>query len=225
MWPLLNARNDRSPSAFDKLARGRTHITSVTLSPHPLPQTIPKSGKIMSKRLLLVIGALVLFGATWAVVRRILPSSIDYRGQKIKLTKFYLDYDDYKNDPYNIDPSETERVQRLVSEAPIAHSFASRKDAATAVFEVKFPGYGAGGFGGATKDSDGSLNGFVVEIPRTNKSRYFIFRNHHGNYTLVDDFVMADAWGVETVQEDNGNLVYSTASGEPKLVHPILANK
>jgi hypothetical protein len=36
---------------------------------------------------------------------------------------------------------------------------------------------------------------------------------------------MADAWGVETVQEDNGNLVYSTASGEPKLVHPILANK
>jgi hypothetical protein len=176
----------------------------------------------MSKRILLVIGAVALLAATWAVVRRMLPSSIDYRGQKIKLTKFYLDYDDYKNDPENIDPSETERVQRLVSEAPIAHSFASRKDAARAVFEVRFPGYGAGGFGGAIKDVDGSLNGFTVEIPRTDKSRYFIFRNDHGTYTLVDDFVMADPWGMETVGEENGKLVYRTASGEPKLVHPIV---
>ena len=179
----------------------------------------------MSTRLLLVIGAIVLCAATWAAVRRVLPSSIDYRGQKIKLTKFYLDYDDYKNDPGNIDPSETERVQRLVSEAPIAHSFASRKDAATAVFEVKFPGYGAGGFGGAIKDSDGSLNGFTVEIPRANKNRYFIFRNDHGTYTLVDDFVVADPWGIATVREENGTLVYSTASGEPKLTHPVMQKK
>jgi hypothetical protein len=179
----------------------------------------------MSKRLLLVIGAFVLLAATWAVVRRILPSSIDYRGQKIKLTKFYLDYDDYKNDPDNIAPSETERVQRLVSEAPIAHSFASRKDAASAVFEVKFPGYGAGGFGGSIQDADGSLNGFTVEIPRANKNRYFIFRNHHGTYELVDDFTMADPWGIETVREEDGRLFYSTASGEPKLVHPIMQEK
>ena len=176
----------------------------------------------MQKRFFLVIGAFVLLAATWAVVRRILPSSIDYRGQKIKLTKFYLDYDEYKNDPDNIDPSETERVQRLVSEAPIAHSFASRKDAATAVFEVKFPGYGAGGFGGAIHEADGTLNGFTVEIPRSDKCRYFIFRKDHGSYTLVDDFITANPWGFETVREENGNLIYSTAAGEAKLTHPIL---
>ncbi|MCU1302822.1 MAG: hypothetical protein JWQ87_3106 [Candidatus Sulfotelmatobacter sp.] len=175
----------------------------------------------MFKRLVLVIGACVLLAAAWAVVRRMLPSSIEYRGQKIKLTRFYLDYDDYKNDPNNIDPSETERVQRLVSEAPIARSFASRKDAANAVFKVKFPGYGSGSFG-PMRQGDKSLNGFVVEIPRTNRSRYFIFRNDHGGYTLIDNFVMADPWGIYTVREENGKLVYCTASGEPKLVRPMI---
>jgi hypothetical protein len=175
----------------------------------------------MFKRFVLVIGVVVLLAGTWAVARKALPSSIEYRGQKIKLTKFYLDYDDYKNDPDNIDPSETERVQRLVSEAPMARSFASRRDAVTAVFDVKFPGYGTGGLG-SLQENDQSLNGFVVEIPRSDKSRYFIFRNDRGRYTLVDDFVLSDPWGIQSVREENGKLVYSTASGEAKLVHPLM---
>lgn len=177
------------------------------------------------KRTLLAIGIIVCLATAWAVMRRILPSSVEYRGQKIKLTKYYLDYDDYKNDPDNIDPSETGRVQRLVSEAPIARSFASRRDAVDAVFKVMFPGYGVGGFGGAIKDSDGSLNGFSVEIPRAGKNRYFIFRNTHGNYELVDDFIDLDTLQIETVREEHGNLVYCTASGEPKLIHPITKAK
>jgi|HubBroStandDraft_5_1064220.scaffolds.fasta_scaffold16113_3 hypothetical protein len=179
----------------------------------------------MLKRFLLVVGAFVLLSAAWAYVRTILPSSVDYRGQKIKLTKFYLDYDEYKNDPNNIDPSETERVQRLVAEAPIAHSFASRKDATHAVFDIKFPGYAAGSFGGPIQDGNGALNGFLVEIPRADKCRYFVFRNDHGTYTLVDDFTSADPWGIQSVREDHGNLIYSTASGDPKLVHPIMLKK
>jgi hypothetical protein len=47
-------------------------------------------------------------------------SEIDYRGEKIKLSKPYRDYDEYKNDPDNIHPSETARVQGLVMSAPIA---------------------------------------------------------------------------------------------------------
>jgi hypothetical protein len=163
--------------------------------------------------------------AAWALVRRILPSTIEYRGQKVKLTKFYLDYEDYKDDPDNIDPSENDRVQRMVAEAPIAHSFASRKAAVDAVFEIKFPGYGSGGFGGPIQTSEGSLNGLLVEIPRSDKARYFIFRNTHGNYVLVDDFAASDALEIETVREEQGNLVYSTAAGERRLVHPILQSR
>jgi hypothetical protein len=174
------------------------------------------------KRFLLLIGIFISLAAAWAAVRRILPSSIEYRGETIKLTKYYLDYDDYKNDRDNIDGSETQRVQRLVSEAPIARSFASRKDAVQAIFEVKFPGYGAGGFGGGIKESDGALNGFSVEIPRADKSRYFIFRDVRGNYVLVDDFISGDI--LESMHEENGAVVYCTAAGEARLVHPIMKN-
>lgn len=73
-------------------------------------------------------------------------NEIDYRGEKIRLTKSYSDFDDYKNDPENIDPSETARVQRLVMEAPIEREFNSLLDASKAVGEIGFPGYGSGGF-------------------------------------------------------------------------------
>ena len=34
------------------------------------------------------------------------PDAIEYRGERLKLTKAYHDYDDYKEDENNIDPSE-----------------------------------------------------------------------------------------------------------------------
>ena len=171
------------------------------------------------KRLLLIIAVLVALGPAWAFVRRKIPNSIDYRGQQIKLTKYYFDYDDYKNDPDNIDPAEIARVQRMVSEAPIAHSFASRKDAVSAVFEIHFPGYGAGGFG-PIQEGEGALSGFSIEIPRADNNRYFIFRNVHGSYLLVDDF-QSDA-GTQTVREEHGKLVYYTPSRQAKLTRPIM---
>ena len=73
-------------------------------------------------------------------------NEIDYRGERIKLTKAYADYADYKNDPKNIDPSETERVQRMVLGALIAKTFGSRLEASKAIGQIAFPGYGSGGF-------------------------------------------------------------------------------
>jgi hypothetical protein len=55
------------------------------------------------KRAFLVIGSIVGLVAIWSLVIRVLPSYMDYRGEKIKLTKYYLAYDSYKNDPDNID--------------------------------------------------------------------------------------------------------------------------
>ena len=177
------------------------------------------------KQFLLVVGASILLTAGWEGVRRVIPSSVDYRGEKIKLSKFYLDYDDYKNDPHNIDASETERVQRMVSEAPIAHSFASRKDAVNAVFEVRFPGYGVGGFGDSIQKGEGALNGFEVEIPRAGKSRYFIFRNVHGRYVLVDDFIDPGTAAIQSVREEHGTLVYRTTTCATAFVRAILDSK
>ena len=76
------------------------------------------------------IGVLLVMLGIIGCERR--SNEIDYRGEKIKLTKAYADYDEYKNDPDNIDPSETERVQRLVLGAPIARTFGSRLEASKA---------------------------------------------------------------------------------------------
>ena len=110
-------------------------------------------------------------------------NAIDYRGEKIKLTKAYTDYDEYKNDPENIDPSETERVQRLVLAAPIAKTFGSRVEASKAIGQIAFPGYGSGGFIEQSQADGSVLMGFSVEIPRANKERVFCFsRQGRGVY-------------------------------------------
>lgn len=74
-----------------------------------------------------------------------------------------------------IDPSEIERVRRLVINAPIARSFQNRLQASKGIGKIAFPGYGSGGFV-AQQQADGSvLMGFSVEIPIAGKERYFVF--------------------------------------------------
>jgi len=166
-----------------------------------------------------IIVASVFVVLLWWGLPRIIPSSIDYQGQRIKLSKFYFSYEDYKDDPDNIDASETARVQRLVEQAPIAHSFPTLKEAAAGVFEIKFPGYGAGGMG--PRNENGDLVGFVVEIPQSEKSRYFVFKKTSAGYVLIDDFVDSSMPGINHIEEMSGNLVYSMDGRPERLVHAI----
>ena len=130
-----------------------------------------------------------------------------YRGEKIKLSKAYHDYDEYKNDPENIHPSEIERVQKLLIGAPIEHTFLSRLDLFKAVGQVAFPGYGVAS--GGSRLADGSeLLAVTIEIPRANEDRYLLFRGAEGRYELVDDFVRADVPYPFEVREDHGTYVY-----------------
>ncbi len=48
---------------------------------------------------------------------------VEYRGESIRLSRAYYAYEDYKNDPDNIHPDETVRVQRLVTGAPVARTY------------------------------------------------------------------------------------------------------
>ena len=153
------------------------------------------------------------------------PSNeIDYRGEKIKLTKAYASYDDYKNDPENIDPSETERVQRLVLDAPIAKTFGSRLEASKAIGQIAFPGYGSGGFVEQSQPDGTVLMGFSVEVPRASKERYFVFQGKDGVYTLVDDFVYPDSPGLlRSVVRRGNDLVFTSIDGKEAVVRPYVA--
>jgi hypothetical protein len=151
-------------------------------------------------------------------------NEIDYRGEKIKLTKAYADYDEYKNDPDNIDPSETERVQRLVLGAPIARTFGSRLEASKAIGQIAFPGYGSGGFVEQPQADGSVLMGFSVEVPRAGKDRYFVFHGKDGVYALIDDFVYSDRAGLlRSVSRRGNDLVFTSIDGREALVRPYAA--
>lgn len=170
-----------------------------------------------TKRALIVVGGIVAAGLLWTALNRYSPNTIEYRGEKIRLTRYYLDYDDYKNDPNNIDPSETARVQKLVSEAPIAHTFRDRLEIATAIGEISFPGYGSGGFGDWNRD----VIGFTVEIPRSEEGRYFVFKKTSTGYVLVDDFLDSSMPGINRIEESSGNFIYSMDGRPERLVRAM----
>ena len=67
--------------------------------------------------------AVLIFGICWGGFHGRSTDrkpTIDYRGEQFKLTKTYGDYDDYKNDPENLDFSENERVEQAVTQATLA---------------------------------------------------------------------------------------------------------
>jgi hypothetical protein len=139
---------------------------------------------------------------------------IDYHGQKIKLSKSYTTFDDYKNDPSNIARWEIERVQQLVANAPIGSRFETLVDASKAVGRIAFPGYASGGLTETTQADGSVLAGFSVEIPQADKERYFVFRRGEDRaYTLIDDFIIADVGHAQTVDRRGDVLVFRSSDG------------
>jgi hypothetical protein len=145
---------------------------------------------------------------------------IDYRGQKIKLSKSYASWEEYKNDPNNIAPFEIDRVQRLVADAPIGSRFDSLIDASRAVGAIAFPGYGSSGFTDRKQPDGSALTGFSVEIPQAAKERYFVFRGSDGAYTLIDDFIVRETPLVQYVERDGDVLVFRSAEGKEIFTRP-----
>ena|SRR5258706_2279406 len=132
--------------------------------------------------------------------------SVEYRGQRIQLSKAYADFDEYKNDPNNIAAGETERVKELVETAPIAAKYPDRESLVKAVFEIQFPGYGLSSFGDSPQADGSVLSGFAIEVPRAERERIVVFQLKNGSYRLLDDFLGPK--DVMEVQLQAGQLRY-----------------
>jgi hypothetical protein len=165
------------------------------------------------KPLLLVLIALLV---VVLLLRTLLMSSaetIEYQGQRIKLSRAFHDYDEYKNDPDNLATGEVQRVQQLVTNAPIANQFHSRLDVARAVGNIAFPGYGSGSHAVEAQPDGTSLDLWSVEIPKAGRTRYFLFRVRNGVYYLIDDFVHAEQPMIMQVRQAGAALVYAARDG------------
>jgi hypothetical protein len=140
--------------------------------------------------ILLIVGGVVL--VRWTDVERYGSDEIPYRGEAIRLSKKYVEYDDYKNDPNNLALSEIPRVERMMTETRIGPDFADWKDFVKQVFQIKFPGYGLGP-GPKVVAADREFMVEVIEIPQVAKDRYFVLEKIAGGaLRLIDDFVISN---------------------------------
>ncbi len=104
--------------------------------------------------------------------------TIEYQGQRFRLSKPYATYESYKDDPENLDTNELLRIEKLMLELKLPDSFESETAFHLAVLKLKFPGYGMGGFEDSGHTDDGStIFNSAIEIPQTDKERIFITRS------------------------------------------------
>jgi len=141
--------------------------------------------------------------------------TIDYGGQTFKTAKKYWSYEDYKDEPNNLDTNELIRIERLMTESSLPSSFNSREEFIHAMFKLKFPGYGLGGIGEQAQTDDGSrITIESVEIPRRDKERYVVVRESGERLILLDDFVHGTATNrISRVKLQAGKLRYFDAGG------------
>ena len=136
---------------------------------------------------------------------------IEYRGEHIKLTRWYNDYGSYKDDTNNIDVSELPKIERMMTEAKIGPTFKDWPDFVHQEMLLSFPGYGGGGMQRLVSAG----REFIiesVEIPRVEKDRIFVVEKlSNRSWRLVDDFISLSEPFSERVVEVrfiDGKLVY-----------------
>jgi hypothetical protein len=128
--------------------------------------------------------------------------TIIYQGQQFKMSRSYAEYEDYKDDPNNLDTNDLGRIERTMEAVKIPASFKDSDDFIHFIFDLKFPGYGVGGIGASIQTDDGStFDAESVEIPQMDKERVLVVRQEPGGgLKLVDDFV-CDESGTNSISQ------------------------
>lgn len=179
------------------------------------PFAIRRRGAIMKRSvwISIVIAAVVLFYFTRSFHSGG-SDTIEYQGERFKMAKSYWSYEDYKDDPNNLDTNELSRIEAVMVETSIGTLFDTREQFVHAAFHLKFPGYGLEEFGEKPQSDGSGLSMFSIEIPQRAKDRYLVARITGGRYTLVDDFVACTTSNVVSKVELEGmSLRYYDAKG------------
>lgn len=186
---------------------------------------------IRFRKLIVVLGVLLVSAGAVvlghrAYVEAFGSDEMDYRGEKIRLSKKYVDYDDYKNDPTNLAASEIPRVEKLMTDAKVGPDFADWRDAAHQLSNIKFPGYGmASGENVVAAGREFAVR--FMEIPQVAKERYFVLEKlPGGTFRLADDFVAQRDLGsafapISSIHLVDNKLVYADRNGRVVRETPV----
>jgi len=116
-------------------------------------------------------------------------NTIDYHGQQFKMRKAYETYEDYKEDPDNLDTNDLDRIEQAMTSVKVPKTFRDREELVGILFDIEFPGYGLE-MGMRVEADDGSRLEFEsVEIPQRGKERVIVVRDVGTQMKLVDDFI------------------------------------
>jgi hypothetical protein len=167
-------------------------------------------------KLAVLIGVAVAVSvAAWFIYQRAFGiDEVEYRGETFKLRKRYLSYEGYRNDSPNLATGEPERIETRITEAKIGTHFQNWARFASTAFELKFPGYGAGGWALPNTSSGPGVVGGFVEIPQTGRWRYFVLaKSRDESLQLIDDFVEKENLLVSIITFSDGTLSYTDRAG------------
>ena len=138
---------------------------------------------------------------------------VEWRGQKFKLKRKYLDYEEYKSDSDQLAPGEVGRVKQFMLAISVPKVASSEEDLRRSLRQMRFPGFGSS-YGGAVRDEHGNryiLNEY--EIPQKQEQRTLLYRvDKDGTCHRVVDGVSIDH------QNDHmlGNTEVKVADGKLK---------
>jgi len=167
-------------------------------------------------KLAVLIGiAVAIPVAGWFIYRHAFGiDQIEYQGETFKLRKRYVTYAGYRNDSPNLATGEPERIEKRISEAKIGTHFRDWADFAGTAFELKFPGYGAGGWVLPNTSARPSVIGAFVEFPQTGRWRYFVLaKSQDESLQLIDDFVGKENLLLSSIAFSDGTLNYTDRAG------------
>ena len=145
-----------------------------------------------------IIGAIAVIVAWQFVIQPVLRNitgfdEVMWRGEKFKLKRKYLDYEEYKSDHDQLAPSEIARVRQFMLAISVPKTAGSDTDLIHSLGEMRFPGFGSS-YAGAVRDEQGNryiLNEY--EIPQTQEQRTLLYRvEKDGTCRLVLDGVSVD---------------------------------
>jgi hypothetical protein len=134
---------------------------------------------------------------------------IEYRGETFRLSKRYLSYESYRNDPRNIDPSEIARIEKIITAAHVRTSFPDWASFSNETFPLKFPGFAIGAVGAKTEPVERKLLAQFIEIPLSGKNRYFLLEEAPDrSLRVLDDFVASDQPRINRIRLGEREVVY-----------------
>lgn len=141
--------------------------------------------------------------------------TIEYQGQQFKTRLDYAEYDDYKDDPNNLDTNELGRIEETMEAVKVPASFEDRDAFIKFAVELEFPGYGLSD--GVSQTDDGStIEKASVEIPQRSKDRVIVVHYRPGErLNLIDDFIYegSDTNDITRVQLEHRQLEYFDQNG------------